>query len=172
MDAMSFGIDKAAETLAEMLAADMHASMAEPHPGIKSPIEAILYISLTRYCDLFSERHAVGGLVHLDKVSGAEPVANCLCLWHQRFVLDWPIDFVLAVIDDSGQPHWLAVECDGHDFHERTKEQAARDRERDRRLQAHGMQVMRFTGSEIYRDPIKCVTEIIEWAASNVWASA
>lgn len=46
----------------------------------------------------------------------------------------------------------LAVEVDGHDFHERTKEQARRDRVRDRSLTASGYVVLRFTASEVWHD--------------------
>jgi very-short-patch-repair endonuclease len=53
------------------------------------------------------------------------------------------------------------VECDGHDFHERTKEQAASDKARDRALQALGMRVLRFTGSEIWSDPLVCAREAL-----------
>lgn len=55
----------------------------------------------------------------------------------------------------------IIVECDGHDFHERTKEQAAKDRSKDRKLQSLGYKIYRFTGSEIWRDPIKCATELL-----------
>lgn len=55
---------------------------------------------------------------------------------------------------------YLVVECDGHDFHERTKEQAEHDRKRDRWMNANGIDVMRFTGREIVRDPRACVAEI------------
>lgn len=51
----------------------------------------------------------------------------------------------------------LAVELDGHDFHERTKEQAARDKGRDRLFQLHGWTVARFTGAEVYADAHRCV---------------
>lgn len=54
----------------------------------------------------------------------------------------------------------LVVECDGHDFHERTKAQSAKDKKRDRAMQAAGYYILRFTGSEIYRDPNSCVDEI------------
>lgn len=50
----------------------------------------------------------------------------------------------------------LIVECDGHDFHEKTKEQAGRDKARDRELQSLGVPIFHFTGSEIWRDPIGC----------------
>jgi very-short-patch-repair endonuclease len=54
----------------------------------------------------------------------------------------------------------FAIEVDGHDFHERTKEQAARDRSRDRALMNAGWTVLRFTGSEVFRDPIGCVAQV------------
>jgi hypothetical protein len=54
----------------------------------------------------------------------------------------------------------FAIECDGHDYHERTKAQAARDRSRDRKLTRAGWTVVRFTGSELYRDPSACVKEL------------
>lgn len=56
----------------------------------------------------------------------------------------------------------LAIECDGHDFHERTKEQAERDRSRDRALSKAGWLVLRFTGREIYRDALKCAEEVLD----------
>lgn len=55
----------------------------------------------------------------------------------------------------------VLVECDGHDFHERTKEQARRDRQRDRKLQSAGYRVLRFTGSEVWADPAKCAREAL-----------
>jgi very-short-patch-repair endonuclease len=56
----------------------------------------------------------------------------------------------------------IAIELDGHDFHERTKEQAAQDRARERTIVRHGYIIQRFTGSEVYRNPRKCVEEVIE----------
>lgn len=54
----------------------------------------------------------------------------------------------------------IVVEADGHDFHERTKEQARKDRSTDRWLQEHGWTVLRFTGSEIYADAGACADQI------------
>jgi very-short-patch-repair endonuclease len=66
-------------------------------------------------------------------------------------------DFVLTAF--GVKPRTVVVECDGHDYHERTKEQAQRDRSRDRAMQRLGLQVLRFTGSEIHRDPMRCAHE-------------
>lgn len=58
----------------------------------------------------------------------------------------------------------LAVEVDGHEWHERTKEQAIRDRARARALTSRGWRVISFTGSEVYRDPDAAANEVIRVA--------
>lgn len=55
----------------------------------------------------------------------------------------------------------IIVECDGHEWHERTKEQAQHDKERDRVLNAHAAKVIRFTGSEIYARPMHCFEQAL-----------
>ncbi len=78
-------------------------------------------------------------------------------------------DFLIEASLDGGRPSLrLDVECDGHDFHERTKEQAARDRQRDRWMQAHDIAVMRFTGSEIWKDPIDCADQILAFVTDKI----
>lgn len=57
----------------------------------------------------------------------------------------------------------VVVECDGHEFHEKTKHQAKHDKARDRYLKSQGFHILRFTGSEIYNDPAKCVREVISY---------
>lgn len=54
----------------------------------------------------------------------------------------------------------VIVELDGHDFHERTPEQAQSDKSRDRELQALGWNVLRFTGREVLRSPADCLHEV------------
>jgi very-short-patch-repair endonuclease len=60
---------------------------------------------------------------------------------------------------------WLrvAIECDGHEFHERTKEQARRDRRRDRWMQLNGIAIFRFTGSELWKDAKDCAQQILQF---------
>lgn len=74
---------------------------------------------------------------------------------------DYRVDFCLFDGRRS-EKVWdrIVIECDGHDFHERTKEQAAKDRSRDRALAGQNIVVFRFTGSEIVRDPYRCAEEI------------
>lgn len=78
------------------------------------------------------------------------------------------IDFVHTVREE-GREIRVAVECDGHDFHEKTKEQAQRDKERDRFLQQEGYFVFRYTGSEVYKSPERCVMEVWRFAADKLY---
>jgi very-short-patch-repair endonuclease len=57
---------------------------------------------------------------------------------------------------------FIAVECDGHNFHDRTPDQAAHDRKRDRFFAMRGWLTLRFTGREIRRDAAACVAEVFE----------
>lgn len=70
-------------------------------------------------------------------------------------------DFLLIVHGKDGMLK-IVVECDGHEFHEKTKEQAAHDKKRDRDLTKAGYKILHFTGSEIYKNPNQCITEILE----------
>lgn len=75
------------------------------------------------------------------------------------------VDFLIAPMScefDTNFPH-LIIECDGHDFHEKTPEQATRDKQKDRALQLAGYKVIRFTGSEIYKNPRRCAREVINF---------
>lgn len=61
----------------------------------------------------------------------------------------------------------IVVECDGHDFHERTKQQAAHDKARDRFMHKAGYQVFRHTGSELYKNPYDAAFEVVSAACRN-----
>ena len=86
---------------------------------------------------------------------------------HPQFEIEtdnnsYRVDFLLAPVLSEGNTSFpnLVIECDGHDYHERTKKQAQRDRSRDRDLQKLGFRVVRFTGSEIFSSPRKCAWEV------------
>ena len=72
---------------------------------------------------------------------------------------DYRADFFVWV-SYGNKCRGVVVECDGHDFHEKTKEQAARDKRRDRAIVEAGYSVMRFTGSEIFKDPDGCAKQV------------
>lgn len=71
------------------------------------------------------------------------------------------VDFFIGYRDGTKKLGGLVVEIDGHDFHEKTKEQVERDKARDRYLQGCGFHVLRFPGSEVWRDPFWAAVETI-----------
>jgi very-short-patch-repair endonuclease len=79
------------------------------------------------------------------------------------------IDFVVRY-QSNGTVFVIAVECDGHEFHERTKEQAEHDKRRDRYLQSLGLTVLHFTGSEIWREAIECARSVLDLLQERVYA--
>lgn len=93
-----------------------------------------------------------------------------LIILRQAQIEKWRVDFLISALDwreeEASKWKWreLIVECDGHDFHEKTKLQAARDRSRDRSALLRGRDIFRFTGSEIWRDPFGCADQITTWA--------
>jgi hypothetical protein len=133
----------------------------------ESPIErAMLWgILSTRG---FGFNGAIPGDAVCDRYPGCQKGAQYLSLWFEgvtvspqvpvavgsaKYRLDIAIGFEYARPTGELTTFHVAVECDGHDFHERTKQQAERDKKRDRDLQSIGWRVLRFTGSEIVRDP-------------------
>lgn len=87
-----------------------------------------------------------------------------VCIESQIEVGRYRLDFVVVGYGfETGKPYLLGIECDGHDFHEKTKAQAARDKSRDRRMMSAGIPTLRFTGSEIWRDAGACAEEVFSY---------
>lgn len=89
---------------------------------------------------------------------------GCVCIQYacQVQLTSYRVDFLVASYVGEGRPPVLvAVECDGHEFHEKTREQAARDKRKDRDLARMGVTTMRFAGSEIWGDAGRCAVEVL-----------
>jgi very-short-patch-repair endonuclease len=91
-------------------------------------------------------------------------------LMPQAQIGPYRVDFLLLCkLDMSDHIYRFVVECDGHDFHQATKEQVRRDKVRDRYLAREGYTVLRFTGSEIFNDAIRCASEVRDTIEAAVW---
>lgn len=101
-----------------------------------TPIEELVFMRLMQYAD--SE--------------GWRVIPQCPI---GKYTVDFLIDNYYSMKMKRTIP--LVIECDGHDFHERTKEQAQHDKKRDRNIQSDGFLVFRFTGSEIWKSNGMCV---------------
>lgn len=120
---------------------------------ITSPIEQLLYLSL-QYHSFYSDipnikiipqyeiktrkgRYSVDFLI----VTSESIFINQECLYREA---------------------QLVIECDGHDFHYNSKEKIEKDRIRERDIIRQGYQVIRYTGTELYRSSRKCALETIK----------
>jgi len=134
-------------------------------PG-DSPIERIFYTGL--WAELAHRAYLHGDLRLLPTLNrGDGPAAglatDAYYIEPQVQVRNRRVDFVFWA-HDGVRWNRLLIECDGHDYHERTKKQATNDRSFDRESQYFGDTVFRFTGSEIYNSLQRCVDDVLRWA--------
>jgi very-short-patch-repair endonuclease len=95
-----------------------------------------------------------------------DALINCQQILDKR-EMNVAVDFVANFWFEDGDfsSGNVIVECDGHDYHERTKDQAKKDRSIDRWVQhpkSTYVAILRFTGSEIHRAPALCAKEIMD----------
>jgi hypothetical protein len=135
----------------------------------ESPIEALFLATMllsgwdfagqlqwTETCEWYDARY--GGRHKAPAILAAgDCEASCLVQLPLPLEPACRVDFAFVVPWNGVR---VAIELDGHDFHERTKEQASRDKARDRALVADGWRVMRFTGSDVHDDPWRVLDEV------------
>lgn len=128
----------------------------EIHKCCISPIEQIYYFTYT--------------LMDYDVNEGKRPSMAILPQHKVEangniYYLDFYFD---AKTCGYGVDYKLAIECDGHDFHEKSKKQVAHDNERALNLKMAGYDILRFSGSQIYKEPFKCVLQTMNYILSKV----
>lgn len=161
------------EMLAEEAAESLRWSLAGTLDLINSPIERKLLLAL------IASRGTYNGLIvpaqrtvsiwsppatkpTVSRFGYDEDTYNDIHINCQHAVGPYKADFIVRwILNGPGGPAIasVAVEADGHDFHEKTKKQAEHDKKRDRFFAAQNLTLLRFTGSEIHRAPEKCAAE-------------
>ena len=173
-------VEQVIDRISPNIASFAHWLAADDRNG-DTPIERLFYSSLwmaVAHCEqeYFTAVRSVSMEAFESWRDSPDVDHQHLFVIRQVDVAGWRADFLIHVFADwsraekAGPMGWnrLIVECDGHDFHERTKEQAARDRDRDRQAQLAGIEIFRFTGSELWRDPLGCADQVIAWANRRV----
>ncbi len=153
------GVRSTAFAHPEDAVAAMFMDITPPDDACESPIEKQLFAQFLEYAKEFGEDQWDGTRLNMFNSSPG-------IFLYPQYEIDggrYRLDF--ALLDDGNMK--IAIEADGHEFHERTKDQAERDKRRDRYLQSDGWKVLRFTGSEIHRDAAKCVAEVMRIAGAE-----
>lgn len=131
----------------------------------ESPIERRLLAAMMN-CPYLLDGHSYARVVNKQDVENYKDFETLIV--PQLEIGRYRLDFGVAWYRPDSGLVMVAVECDGHDFHERTKEQAQRDKSRDRTLLGMGWPVLRFTGSEVYRDAATCADSVAD-AIFELW---
>ena len=117
---------------------------------IKSPIEQIFAFA---YKYVLYREMGFPDMECFDYTSQKEIIAN-----GNKYIVDFYYRF------PSGNGSYdLIVECDGHEFHQKTKKQVEHDNNRDYDLKSCGYDVIHFSGSQIYNDPVGCAYKVFNY---------
>jgi very-short-patch-repair endonuclease len=141
-------LDDTNKELAIELALSRSADVIAPLTTIKSPIEKMFWLGIETLTDEID-------LMVINK--------RFYCMRQVEIVCEskkYKVDFLLVAVYKD-ELKFLIVECDGHEFHEKTKKQVEYDKQRERSLIKLGYKIVRFSGSEIYKDHIKCAKEAL-----------
>lgn len=126
------------------------------HAEVESPAEAIF---LAWWEISGAAARLAGGI----EIASIHPQVEVECegrCYRLDFQARYCDPLVKAAAVRFNAPLRLAVEIDGHDFHERTKEQVTHRDRRDRALQNDGWQILHFSGPELFGNPLRCATEV------------
>lgn len=122
-------------------------------PALESPIEQAFHLAWTAFC----------------------MVTDCQSFVLQRQLKvraggnNYRLDFAWV---DEKHGIKIAVELDGHEFHERTRGQVDSRNKRDAALQSAGWVVMHFSGHRILSEPNACCIEVHETACDAYYRAA
>ena len=97
------------------------------------------------------------------KFAGLDKKLNVLLSPHEPIPTDvasYTVDFLIVPEDPALENVKIAIELDGHEFHEKTQQQVRNDKVRERAIVQQGVTVLRFSGSEIVRNARGCVEEV------------
>lgn len=140
--------------------------LIEPAQRIESPLELVMLCAIKTADKFIGFHDQAGDFLREFRQSGgiefdlrpAVPVGT------------YRADMIMqAKVDGGGfQPAPVVVECDGFNYHDKTRAQACHDRARDRYMQRQGYVVARFAGDEIVEQPFACAFEVFDLVLRGV----
>jgi hypothetical protein len=131
---------------------------------ITSPIEHLFFIACYVLCA--AHQREINPDPHITD-NGKFDYPPCFFVEPQVVIGSYRVDFVITE-NIKPSPYRktpapihapVIVELDGHAFHDKNKEQRAREKARDRFLIKTGYKILHFTGSEVNADPFKVAFE-------------
>lgn len=117
---------------------------------LKSPIEIIFYTAF----EIYKKEN--------NKFVLLEPQVE-ININEKKYYADFEVEYDELINNHLKKDFKLIIECDGYEFHQKTKKQVEYDNKREYELKMNNYQILRFSGSEIYNDPFECVERIFKY---------
>lgn len=140
---------------------------------IESPIEQILHVAIQTLAKIAEVQTSYG----IEPVKVGEYWYPLGLSTHPQYHFDpYRVDFLFnyndyQIEEKKISERYLVVECDGHNWHERTEKERRYEKRRDRFLASKGLTVFHYTGSEVVSEPFRVAAEILEhlvpWASKD-----
>lgn len=143
-------LNEKVQTIYDKLCCDNNCILQESLIGCESPIEQLLSLYLA---DLRISFNDWNPFVEVSPIASNQEIE---CKNGKKYRLD----FYFVVNYKNQGTKYFGIECDGYEFHQKTKEQVQYDNQRQRDLQNEGIEIIRFSGSEIWNHTRKCANEI------------
>lgn len=131
--------------------ADCDITLLQSLWNCESPVEQLLAIAMQS--------------INLTGIFNFNPFIDVITIENQKEIIvcdnKYRVDFYIPVYYKNQENKFFIIECDGHEFHQKTKKQVESDNERQRNLQRAGYEIIRFSGTEIWHRPYRCAMEIL-----------
>lgn len=158
---INIGCDAASGRYREEISMNYY-SLCNYEDAFQSPIEALFYIA-------FDTAHKICGLSESFPIINDGPFAdeeNGLRIFTQYNIGPYRADFcairnIRDVVTPFHKTIKIAVELDGHSFHDKNEKQRRYEKKRDRYFQKQEFKVFRYTGSEIHQNPFNAAVEVL-----------
>ena len=129
---------------------------------IQSPIEQIFITAFDLYCEYFRDTKIYLFSQYEVKCKKKKYIIDF------EFHSDDYLEHLLLGDNIKNDNFKLAIECDGYEFHQKTKEQVQHDNEREFDLKMEGYEVLRFSGTQIYNNPLKCAEDTYNYIIKKI----
>jgi very-short-patch-repair endonuclease len=123
-------------------------------PDTESPIEVLFGAEAVKFFQGLYKDHRTMTFVRCHQADENTFAGDHTLLMPQYKWRNYRIDWVVK-ISFLKQPYFF-IECDGRDFHS-SEQQILRDRTKDEAIMNAGVQIFRFSGSELERNSLACV---------------
>jgi very-short-patch-repair endonuclease len=134
------------------------------YPHTESPIETQFGGQLAGFLAIRCERAGLP-FAMLEGKSESNFESGTILLIAQFQLAGFRFDFALKRA--GAERAMILIECDGEEFHS-TDEQHANDLKKNAAAKAASLELFRFTGSQIFGDPERCVRSVVEALAQRL----